>query len=214
VWTIVTSGHVESDWLQPERTDSSGVGRQGGLGTVIVVSTMAPAAGDGADLLASPTGTWSGVSPSLATARRLVLAVSAVLASAIWGVLTIGLGGRVTSVFVVIGVVGLVLIVAATATGLAWIGPVARAWGFALSDDVVYIRRGRMFRQLTAVPYARLQYVDVTAGPLDRRFGLASVRLHTASASTDAHIPGLPTAAATELRDTLTTLSEGRYAGL
>jgi uncharacterized protein len=154
------------------------------------------------------------VSPRLATARRLLLVASAAVAGLVWGVLTVGLGGRAASVLVVVGVIGVVVIAAAAATGVVLIGRVVTAWGYALADDIVYIRRGRLFRRLTAVPYARLQFVDVTAGPLDRRFGLASVRLHTASASTDARIPGLPEATATELRDTLTTLSEGRYAGL
>ena len=49
-----------------------------------------------------------------------------------------------------------------------------------------------MFHKATVVPYGRLQFVDVDAGPIDRMFGLATVKLHTASASTDATIPGLP----------------------
>jgi uncharacterized protein len=166
------------------------------------------------DLLASPTGHWTGVSPRLATARRLLLVSWGVVGAVVWGLLTIGLGTTVASVLAVIGAVGLVVIVAGAVVGLVLIGRIVGAWGYALSDDVLYIRRGRLFRQLTAVPYARLQFVDVTAGPLDRRFGLASIRLHTASASTDARIPGLPEGSARQLRDTLTTLSEGRYAGL
>jgi membrane protein YdbS with pleckstrin-like domain len=182
------------------------------------VASVAPTATvggpGGGDLLASPTGSWSPVSPRLASARRLVLIASATVSALVWGLLTIGLGGRATSVLVAVCVVGVLVIVAATVFGVVLIGRVVAAWGYALGDDIAYIRRGRLFRQVTAVPYARLQYVDVTAGPLDRRFGLASLRLHTASASTDAHIPGLPEATARNLRDTLTTLSEGRYAGL
>ena len=40
---------------------------------------------------------------------------------------------------------------------------------------------GIVFRQLVVVPYGRMQYVDVNAGPLARRFRIASVQLHTAS---------------------------------
>ena len=166
------------------------------------------------DLLASPTGTWSPVSPRLARVRRLLLVVWGGLAAVVWGLLTIGLGATIASVLAVIGAIGLAVIILAGALGMLFIGRVVKAWGYAMSDDMLYIRRGRLFHRMTAVPYARLQFVDVTAGPLDRRFGLASVKLHTASASTDAHIPGLPVDIARELRDTLTTLSEGRYAGL
>ena len=41
-----------------------------------------------------------------------------------------------------------------------------------------------------------MQFLDVTAGPIDRWFGLATVQLHTAAATSDARIPGLPLAEA------------------
>jgi len=54
----------------------------------------------------------------------------------------------------------------------------------------------------------------VTAGPLDRRLGLAKVVLHTAAAASDAAIPGLPLAEAERLRDRLAALGEARQAGV
>jgi hypothetical protein len=59
-----------------------------------------------------------------------------------------------------------------------------------------------------------MQLIEVTAGPIDRIFGLATVQLHTASASTDARIPGLVAAEAQRLRDRLAALGEARAAGL
>ena len=59
-----------------------------------------------------------------------------------------------------------------------------------------------------------MQYVDVTAGPLERSFRLATVQLHTAAAASDARIPGLPPAEASRLRDRLTALGEDRAEGL
>jgi membrane protein YdbS with pleckstrin-like domain len=59
-----------------------------------------------------------------------------------------------------------------------------------------------------------MQFVDVTAGPFERSFGLATVRLHTAAAASDARIPGLDEAEATRLRDRLAALGEARAAGL
>ncbi|HEV2087305.1 MAG TPA: PH domain-containing protein, partial [Cryptosporangiaceae bacterium] len=75
-------------------------------------------------------------------------------------------------------------------------------------------RHGLVIRRLSIVPYARMQYVDVTAGPLERAFQLATVQLHTAAAATDAVIPGLEPTEAARLRDRLAALGEQRAAGL
>lgn len=163
---------------------------------------------------APPGDAWTPVSPRLATVRRLVLLMVGLIGAATWTVLAAAFAAADLSVLAWIGVAGLALTVVGALVGLWLTGRVVRAWGYALTDDLLYIRRGRMFRKVVAVPFARLQFVDVTAGPLDRAFELARVQLHTASATTDAVIPGLPEARAAELRDTLTTLSEGRYAGL
>ena len=88
------------------------------------------------------------------------------------------------------------------------------AWGWARREDDLLLRRGVLVQRLTVVPYGRMQYVDVTAGPLDRRFGLATVVLHTAAAATDARIPGLRADTAAELRDHLAALGEARAAGV
>ncbi|MEV6300786.1 PH domain-containing protein [Actinoplanes sp. NPDC051861] len=89
-----------------------------------------------------------------------------------------------------------------------------RAWGYAERDKDLLVRHGLLVRHLSIVPYARMQYVDVTAGPLERAFGLATVQLHTAAAASDARIPGLPPEEASRLRDRLTALGEDRAEGL
>ncbi|WP_110852577.1 PH domain-containing protein [Georgenia satyanarayanai] len=86
--------------------------------------------------------------------------------------------------------------------------------GYAERDEDLLIRKGILFRQLTVVPYGRMQYVDVQAGPLDRWAKVAKVQLHTASAQTDASIPGLPPEEASRLRDRLSERGESRLAGL
>lgn len=89
-----------------------------------------------------------------------------------------------------------------------------KAWGYAERDHDLLVRHGLLIRRLSIVPYARMQYVDVTAGPLERSFRLATVQLHTAAAASDARIPGLPPAEASRLRDRLTALGEDRAEGL
>lgn len=89
-----------------------------------------------------------------------------------------------------------------------------RSYGYAERERDLLVRHGRMIRRLSIVPYARMQFVDVTAGPLERMFSIATLRLHTAAAASDAIIPGLEPAEATRLRDRLAALGEDRGEGL
>jgi membrane protein YdbS with pleckstrin-like domain len=89
-----------------------------------------------------------------------------------------------------------------------------RSWGYAERADDLLVRHGLLLRRLSIVPYGRMQFIDVTAGPVERLFGLATVQLHTAAAASDAKIPGLPPAEAARLRDRLAALGEARSEGL
>jgi uncharacterized protein len=88
------------------------------------------------------------------------------------------------------------------------------AWGYAERKDDLMVRRGVLIRRLSVIPYGRMQFIDVTAGPLERSLGLATLRMHTAAAASDARIPGLESAAAAALRDQLAALGETQAAGL
>lgn len=108
------------------------------------------------------------------------------------------------------------VVVAAVPTAIAWfvLRGRYRSWGYAERADDLLVRRGMLIRRLSVVPYGRMQFVDVTAGPIDRIFRLSTVQLHTAAAATDARIPGLPADEAQRLRDRLAALGESRAAGL
>lgn len=96
-----------------------------------------------------------------------------------------------------------------------WLVPrQVRAIGYAEREDDLLVRKGILFRSIVVVPYGRMQYVDVTAGPLARANGIATVQLHTASSATDAEIPGLPAEEAARLRDQLASRGEARRSGL
>jgi membrane protein YdbS with pleckstrin-like domain len=88
------------------------------------------------------------------------------------------------------------------------------SWGYAEREDDLVVARGVLVRRVTVVPYGRMQFLDVTAGPVERAFGLATVQLHTAAAATDARIPGLAAAEAARLRDRLAELGEATSSGL
>ena len=89
-----------------------------------------------------------------------------------------------------------------------------RSIAYQLREDDIVFRRGLMFERTVAVPYGRMQLVDVNRGPLDRALGLSELKFVTAAAATGVVIPGLPADIAEELRDTLVALAESRRAGL
>ncbi|WP_371617242.1 PH domain-containing protein [Streptomyces sp. NBC_00454] len=150
---------------------------------------------------------WVGLPGGLLTLRRLLL---------VWWM---GLFTLVTAL-----VLGLVVGPMWAAVGgfwllvLAWgwwlLGRNWLSWRYAERADDLLITRGVMWHAETVVPYGRMQLVEVTSGPLERRFKLASLQLHTAAAATDAKIPGLAPEEAERLRDRLTELGEARSAGL
>lgn len=81
------------------------------------------------------------------------------------------------------------------------------------ADDLVF-RRGIMFQRQVAVPYGRMQLVDITRGPVARALGLAELKFVTAAAASAVTVPGLPMEEADRLRDELVALAETRRAGL
>ena len=151
--------------------------------------------------------TWQSLSPKLIAARRLVLALFAV--AFLIGAVVAYLAGPAWLAGVIAAVGLLILVI-----GWPWIGRRVRSWGYSERDDDLVVGSGIWFRRLVVVPYGRLQLVDVKAGPIDRAFGLTSVQLHTAAATSDAAIPGLEPQVAADLRDRLAARGEQRSAGL
>ena len=154
-----------------------------------------------------PGEPWVRVSPRLATVRRIGLLVLWVPLGALLVVLLWLVDARLGALAAVVAMLGL-------AWAWAVVGRTVRSWGYAERADDLLVTRGVLRRQLVVVPYGRMQFVDVTAGPLDRRFGLATVQLHTAAAATDASIPGLVPTEAARLRDRLAARGEATAAGL
>jgi membrane protein YdbS with pleckstrin-like domain len=139
--------------------------------------------------------------------RRLEVAAVTLAVAAIAGVAGV----------LAFGAVGGVAAAVALALGLVaetFVRRRVRAWGYAERDDDLLVQRGVLFSRLSVVPYGRMQFIDVTAGPIERSFGLATVRLHTAAAASDARIPGLSREEAARLKDRLAELGESQAAGL
>jgi len=107
-----------------------------------------------------------------------------------------------------------------TTVGVLWLVSMivvpfrVRAMKYRLRDDDFVYRRGIIFQRQVAVPYGRLQLIDVSRGPVARILGLSELRLVTASASSGVVIPGIRRERALELRDDLVAVAETRRAGL
>jgi len=110
--------------------------------------------------------------------------------------------------------VAVAVVLAGTVAALWFVRNRFRSWAYQERDEDLIVERGVMIRRLSVVPYGRMQFVDVSAGPIDRVFRLATVKLHTAAAASDARIPGLERDEAARLRDRLAALGEAKAAGL
>lgn len=161
------------------------------------------------EAFAPPSETWVRVSPKLITARRITLGLGSLLEVAVLIVLWLipGIPTWIAAVATAIVVIGFIW---------AWwlIGRRVRSYGYAERETDLLVVSGILVRRLVIVPYGRMQMVDLTAGPIDRWLGIATVQLHTAAATTDAAIPGLPPEEASALRDRLAARGEERSAGM
>lgn len=160
------------------------------------------------DLFAVPDTQWVPVSHRLATLRRWLCAGVAGVA------ITVFTAGAVLLSHKLVPFVGLALVIVVAPAAWIVIGRSVASWAYAERNDDLFVRRGVAFLRCVVVPYGRMQLVDVTAGPLQRRFGVATVHLHTAAPDTRARIPGLAPAEAARLRDRLTALGEAQASGL
>ncbi|MFP7364960.1 PH domain-containing protein [Corynebacterium callunae] len=86
--------------------------------------------------------------------------------------------------------------------------------GWLETEDELLITKGKIWHSFTVVPYGRIQFVDVTAGPIERAFGMKTLNLHTASATSDSTIQGLPAEVANQLRERLADKARERMSGL
>ena len=161
------------------------------------------------DAFAPPGEPWKKVSLKLITARRIVLLLVAVPLLVLAGIFV-----AAPDVPTWVGLLGLAAVVVGSVWAWWLIGRRVRSYGYAERSTDLLVTSGILFRRLTVVPYGRMQLVDVTAGPIDRSLGLTTVKLHTAAATTDAAIPGLPPEEAGALRDRLAARGEEHSAGL
>ena len=161
------------------------------------------------DLFAPPAYAWQRLSPRYRSLRRLTTLLVAPILFTVPAVLVGVLTGLWWLSAILWGIAAVIVLLRLSLIERTW-----RSWGYVEREDDLYITHGVLFRSLVAVPYGRMQLVEVASGPLERSFGLATVSLKTASPETNATIPGLPPEEAARLRDRLTELGEAHASGL
>jgi membrane protein YdbS with pleckstrin-like domain len=103
------------------------------------------------------------------------------------------------------------LVVTGTVAALGHVWPAVehRHLFYRLSDRSLQIRRGVFWRERITVPRNRIQHTDVSQGPLERQFGLATLLVHTAGTEfARVSLPGLENGRALAIRDHLMALGE------
>jgi membrane protein YdbS with pleckstrin-like domain len=129
-----------------------------------------------------------------------------VLAGAVfagWVLLRVAELSVVVAMLPILAVIALVIILVGIVPALRW-----RRWRYEIRAEEVDLQRGIVWINRTLVPLARIQHVDTQRGPLQRRFGLATVIFYTAAGPNQ--IPELSAPIAAEVRDRISELARER----
>jgi len=130
--------------------------------------------------------------------NTLPLLVGAGFAS--WALLRLADRSFLVGSLPVLVVLALAVLSVAVIPDLRW-----RRWRYEIRPDEVDLQRGIFWIARTLVPLARIQHVDTRQGPLQRRFGLATVVFYTAAGPNQ--IPELSTPVAADARDRIAELT-------
>lgn len=160
------------------------------------------------ELFAPPAENWRSLAPAYLRLRRL----SVVLNYGLPTVALVLLFGWLWSWWaaLAVGTAGICVLIIRLLRQPALV----RSWGYTERDTDLCIKHGLWFRSMVIVPYGRMQAVEIEAGPIAQHFGVTTVTLVTASASSNARIPGLNPQVAEHLRDRMLAMAERKDAGL
>lgn len=93
------------------------------------------------------------------------------------------------------------------ALGVVWANRRYGRFGYALTDESVRVRDGVVFHSDAIAPLFRVQHVDISRGPLQLSFGLATLTIHTAAPAADVTLPDLRADDAERVRDDILAAS-------
>ena len=114
------------------------------------------------------------------------------------------IGSLSLDVKAVLGIAWLAVTVLLVWLAQAWPAIEYKRFSYALDPEHIEIRRGVVWRTVTSLPKSRVQHIDVAQGPLERKYGLATLSIYTAGTEfARVYLPGLTYARAVEIRDRL-----------
>lgn len=104
--------------------------------------------------------------------------------------------------------IGIPVAIAVAACLVAWVDAVVRyrIWHYEIRPDEVDLQHGLITQRRQLVPMSRIQHVDTRQGPLERRYGLATVLFYTAAGGME--IPALSVEHAAEVRNQIAALAK------
>ncbi len=98
----------------------------------------------------------------------------------------------------------LVVVGALTFVGYTWPALHHKHLCYRVDETGVRIKRGVLWRKIISIPNSRVQHTDVSQGPLQRRYNIATLTVHTAGTEgASIHLGGLRHDVALRLRDHL-----------
>ena len=109
-------------------------------------------------------------------------------------------------------VLGIAVILIAAVAFLAFLTWLMQIWppieyrhmSYRVDAAGLEIRRGVYWKHAINVPRSRIQHTDVSQGPVERRYGLGTLAIHTAGTEhARVELPGLPHDTALAIRDHL-----------
>ncbi|MBV1909912.1 MAG: PH domain-containing protein [Kangiellaceae bacterium] len=88
----------------------------------------------------------------------------------------------------------------------------AKACGYFQDEFDIYFKQGLWWRKQTALNFSRIQHIDISHGPLERRYQMATIKFFTAGgAMSDLKISGLPSERAETLRQDILRYAKENY---
>ncbi len=77
----------------------------------------------------------------------------------------------------------------------------AKACGYFQDQNDIFFKQGLWWKRQTALNFSRIQHIDISHGPLERRYKMATIKFFTAGgAASDLRIAGLPNEKAEQIR--------------
>lgn len=151
-------------------------------------------------------GTVRSLDPRVVTVNRLASAIAGAIVVGMHFLVVAGMwltqGGRLDTLLVSAAWPPVALLFLWLA--IQWPRIDYRHWRYRVDGRGIEIWSGVVWRAAVAVPRSRVQHIDVSQGPIERPWGLATLSIHTAGTRhAKVDLPGLDHAVALAVRDAL-----------